>query len=55
MGCISQDIYLLYDNDGCNDKYDVNFDDNDDNNYQINIQMLKVLGTKLPILGTIMW
>ena len=44
-----------YDNDGCNDNYDGNFDDNDDKNDQINIQILRVLGKKLPILGTNTW
>ena len=44
-----------YDNHGCNDNYDGNFDDNDDKNDQINIQILRVLGKNLPILGTITW
>ena len=44
-----------HDNDGCNDNYDGNFDDNDDKNDQINIQILRVLGKNLPILGNISW
>ena len=44
-----------YDYDGCNDNYDENFDDNDDKNDQINIQILRVLGKNLPILGNISW
>ena len=41
-----------HDNDDCDNKYDVNFDDNDDKNYQINIQILRVWGKNLPFFFT---
>ena len=44
-----------YDNQACSDNCDGNFDDNYDKKWPNKIQILRVLGKKLPISGTNSW